>query len=421
MVEREEVLARHKDKGGKIEVAGRVRVGTEEEMSTFYTPGVAYVCLAIKEDPKTVYSYTMKGRTVAIVTDGTRILGLGNIGPDAGLPVMEGKSLLLKKFGGVDAIPVGINDTDEDRIVETIKSIRSTFGAVNLEDIETPKCFRIFDRLKAELDIPVFHDDRNGVGVVALAALINSLKIAGKRLQDAKIVINGTGAAGTGIAEMLDYAGAKDILMVDTYGTLYKGRQKGMHYMKERLAGFTNRKGLTGSLEDAARNADVLIGASAKGAFTKEMIAGMSTKPIVFALANPEPEIEYQDAIAAGAFIAATGRSDMPNQVNNLTAFPGILRGALEARAKSIDQYMLFRAAKAIAQAAGKNPQRDSIMPRLTDRKVAVKLVADVAAEVASAAAKQGLAQVAVDAAAIRKRTRESLKRYEKIERLTSR
>lgn len=420
MAERDEVLERHKKTKGKIEIAGRVRVETKEELSTYYTPGVAYVCLAIKDNKDSVYDYTLKGRTVAVVTDGTRILGLGKIGPEAGLPVMEGKALLLKKFGGVDAFPIGINVTDEDRIVEIIKSIQPSFGAINIEDIESPKVFRIVDRLEKELEIPVFHDDRNGVAAVTLAALLNALKLAGKRLSDVKIVINGAGAAGAGIAELLNYAGAKNIYVVDTSGLLYKGRTENINYVKEMLSEITNKQMLKGDLNVAVEGSDVLIGVSTKDAFNAGLIKKMAEKPIVFALANPEPEIEYKEARTAGAFIVATGRSDTPNQVNNLSAFPGILRGILEVRAKAVNQHMLLKAAKVIAKSVGKNLSVECIMPDLTDNKTVSRLAANVAAEIAAAAIKQGLARIQITPEEVRRNVRESLKRYKKIERLAS-
>ncbi len=421
MVSEHDVLAKHRAKKGKIEITGKVEVETKGELSTYYTPGVAYVSLAIKANRDSVYDYTLKGRTVAIVTDGTRILGLGKIGPEAGLPVMEGKALLLKKFGGVDAFPICINTTDEDDIIELVKNIQPSFGAINIEDIETPKCFRIVDRLKRELEIPVFHDDRYGVAVVTLAALFNALKLAKKRLERVKIVINGSGSAGTGIAELLHYAGAKRIYMVDTHGAIYKGRRDGMNYMKEMLASMTNKEMLRGDLADMVKGADVLIGASAKGAFKSSMIKSMAEKPIVFALANPYPEIDYDEARGAGAFIVATGRSDTPNQVNNLYAFPGVIRGMLEARATRIDEYVLLRAAIAISKSIGRRLSVESIMPDLTDRDTTIKLVVNVAVEVAKAVEKQGYARVALNTRAVRRSVKESIKRYRKIERLTTR
>jgi malate dehydrogenase (oxaloacetate-decarboxylating) len=421
MVNKEEVLASHKRNKGKIELVGKVGVGTKEELSTYYTPGVAYVCLAIKEDKNTAYDYTLKGRTVAVVTDGTRILGLGKIGPEAGLPVMEGKALLLKKFGGVDAFPICISATEEDKLVEIIKSLQPSFGAINIEDIEVPKVFRIVDRLKNEMDIPVFHDDRSGVAIVTLAALLNALKLAGKKLADVKIVINGIGAAGTGTAELLHYAGARNIYMVDTTGMLYKGRQENMNYIKESLADITNAQRFKGDLSAAVEGADVLIGVSTKGAFSKEMIKKMAEKPIVFALANPEPEIGYRDALDAGAFIVATGRSDTPNQVNNLSAFPGVLRGILEVRAKAIDDYMLLSAAKIIAKSVGKSLSSDHIMPDITDKKIISRLATNVAVGIAEAAKRQGLARLDISTDDIKQNVRESLRRYRRIERIAER
>jgi malate dehydrogenase (oxaloacetate-decarboxylating) len=420
MVNKEDVLQSHKKNKGKIEVVGRVEIETKEQLSTYYTPGVADVCLAIKDNKELVYDYTLKGRTVAVITDGTRILGLGKIGPEAGLPVMEGKCLLLKKFAGVDAFPICLNTTDENQIVDIIKSLQPSFGAINIEDIEVPKVFRIVERLEKELEIPVFHDDRNGVGIVTLAALLNALKLVNKKLPEVKIVINGTGAAGTGIAELLNYAGAKMIYMVDTSGLLYKGRKENMNYVKEKLSEFTNKQMFKGDLNAAVEGADVLIGVSNKGAFTKDLVKKMAEKPIVFALANPEPEIEYDEAKGAGAFIVATGRSDTPNQVNNLSAFPGVLRGILEVRAKGIDDYMLLRTAKVIAKFVGKKLSPDFIIPDSTDKNTINKLAVNVAAEIADAANKQGLARINISSEEVRKNVRESLKRYEKIERFIS-
>ena len=420
MVGKEDVLRKHRQHRGKIMVTGSVAVRTKEQLSTYYTPGVAYACDAIKRDRDAVYDYTLKGRTVAIVTDGTRILGLGDIGPEAGLPVMEGKALLFKKFGGVDAFPVCLSSQDEDRIVETITAIAPSFGAINIEDIETPKVFRIVERLRKSMDIPIFHDDRNGVATVILAALMNSLKLAGKRLSAARIVINGTGAAGAGTAELLHYAGARNVLMVDTAGILYKGRRSDMNPMKVHLASITNPGKMSGRLEDAASGADVLIGLSVKGAFTKSLIRKMAAKPIVFALANPDPEIGYESARESGAFIVATGRSDRPNQVNNLLAFPGILRGLLEVRAKGIDEYMLFKAAMAIARFDGKRVSTRRILPDPTESRTVRMLAADVAAEIAIAASKRGYARIKVSGADVRKSVSSSIMEYDGLERFIS-
>lgn len=420
MVDKEQVLKDHKFRRGKIEIIGNVEMETKEQLSTYYTPGVAYPCLVIKDNPDAVYDYTMKGRTAAIVTDGTRILGLGKIGAAAGLPVMEGKALLLKKYAAVDAFPICINTTDEDRIVETVKNISPGFGIINIEDIEVPKCFAVTERLRKELDIPVFHDDRNGVGVVTLAALINALKLAGKRMNGIKVVINGAGAAGTGIAEILHDAGVQRMYMVDTVGILYKGRQEKMNPMKEWLAEITNKEQLKGDLASVVKGADVLIGASSKGAFTKEMVSSMAEKPIVFALANPEPEIPYRDALDAGAFIVATGRSDTPNQVNNSLAFPGVMRGLLEARAKGCSQKMLTRAARTIARFVGKQLSTEYIVPNPVDKKVIMNLSAKIAAEIVEAAKEEGLARVNVSGDEVQKRVKESLKRYRKVEKLAA-
>ncbi len=420
MVDRETVLEAHKKKRGKIEVIGSVPLLTKEDLSIYYTPGVAQACLAIKENPDSVYDYTLKGRTVAIVTDGTRVLGLGKIGPAAAMPVMEGKALLMKKYGGVDAVPICLDTRDEDRIIDIVKALAPTFGAINIEDIEAPKCFVIVDRLRNELDIPVFHDDRNGVAAVTLAALLNSLKLAEKKLSDVKIVINGSGAAGVGIAEILTYAGAKRVYVADTTGLVYKGRTENMNYMKEIVADTTNKDLAKGTLDSAVENADVLIGASTKGAFRADMIKRMATKPIVFALANPDPEIGYSEALAAGAFIVATGRSDTPNQVNNLSAFPGLLRGILESRAKHFDNYMLVVAAKAIAKSVGSKLSREYIMPDLTDDNVASRLASTVAAETVSAAMKQGFARINIDSDVVKKGVKDSMKRYKKIERFVA-
>jgi malate dehydrogenase (oxaloacetate-decarboxylating) len=421
MPDRESVLDAHKKNRGKIEIVGMVELATKEELATYYTPGVAYACLAIKDDKSLAYDYTLKGRTVAIVTDGTRVLGLGNIGPEAGMPVMEGKALLMKKYGGFDAIPICLRTTDESQIVDIVKAIAPGFGAVNIEDIESPKCFMIVERLKKELEIPVFHDDRQGTGAVALAGLFNAVKLAGKRIEDCRIVMNGAGAAGVGIVELLNYAGARHICVLDTDGIIYKGRLENMNYMKEIIADTTNRELMKGNLDDAVKGADILIGTSKKDAFNADMIKKMAEKPIVFALANPDPEIDYKDALDAGAFIAATGRSDRPNQVNNLYAFPGVLRGVLESRAGSIDNSMLLAASKAIAKSVGKRLARDFIVPDITDGKSAVKLAAAVASDVAKAAAKQGLAKIAVDGKAIGDNVKVSLKRYSKIEKFISR
>ena len=330
MVDKVTALEKHRAKHGKIEMMGKVPVETTEELSTYYTPGVAYVSQEIKAHPEDVFTYTNKGNTLAIVTDGTRILGLGDIGPEAGLPVMEGKALLFKKFGGVDAVPVCIKKSSEEEILKFLQQIEPSFGAINIEDIESPKSLRIVREAAKLLQIPVFHDDQQGTAVVALAALINSLKLAGKG-KEAKIVLLGAGSAGIGIARLLSFAGFKNLYVLDSKGVIYRGRQDGMNEFKEEIALSSNPQNLQGGLEQAIEGADVFIGVSGiPGAFGKELIRRMAEKPIVLALTNPAPEITYQDARSAGAFIAATGSSATPNQVNNSVAFPGISRGLLE-------------------------------------------------------------------------------------------
>ena len=417
MVDKEEALAANRKAQGKIQVFSKVRVSSRSELSTYYTPGIAYVSEEIKKDVAKVYEYTSKPNLIAIVSDGTRILGLGDIGPEAGLPVMEGKAILFKRFGGVDAVPLCISTKDEEEIVKFVKQIRPTFGAVNIEDIESPKCFSIVDRLSAELDIPIFHDDQYGTAIVVLAALINASKLAGKKLQSLKVVMNGAGAAGVGISKLLHHAGIKDVIVVDTNGIIYHGRQEHMNKLKEELAQISNPEGMRGSLSDAVKGADVLIGASKAGAFTSEMIKSMADKPIVFALANPVPEIDYAAAKAAGAFVAATGRSDTPNQVNNLLAFPAVMRGLLEARAKRVTQDMLISAAKAMAKVIGSKLDAEHILPDILDKRYAIKLATTVAAAVAEAAVSSGDARVNVDAEDVKRRTKESLVAYARMEK----
>jgi malate dehydrogenase (oxaloacetate-decarboxylating) len=397
-------------------MAGRVPVATTEELSTYYTPGVAYPCLAIKDNSEKSFDYTLRGRTAAIISDGTRVLGLGKIGPEAGMPVMEGKSVLFKTFAGVDAIPVCLSAHGEDEIVRIVEAMEPTFGAVNIEDIETPKCLNIVARLRSSMGIPVFHDDSEGVAIVTLAGLINALKLAGKAMGEAKIVINGAGAAGIGIARLLARAGAENMVLVDTAGALYKGRAERMNGAKEEIAAETNPRMEKGTLQELARGADVLIGVSARGAFTAEMVKSMAGKPIVFALANPEPEIDYEEAKAAGAFIVATGRSDRPNQVNNLLAFPGMIRGLLETRPTRAEPEMSIAAAKAIARFVGRKAGVDMIVPDPTDRKAAMTLAAKVAGAVARTAVDMGIATVRKDPGAVEADTKRDVKNYARYE-----
>lgn len=415
MVEKEKVLEEHRKRRGKMEMMPKVPLGNSEDLSTYYTPGVAYPCLEIKERKELVFDYTNKSNMVAIVSDGTRILGLGNIGPEAGMPVMEGKAVLFKKFGAVDAVPLCIGTTDEEEILRFIKNIEPTFGAINIEDIESPKAFRIVNRAQEMVGIPVFHDDQQGTAVVAIAALMNALKFAGKG-KDARIVINGAGTAGLGVARLALYAGFKNMVVLDSRGAIYEGRPEDMNEFKAEIARQTNRERRAGGLEEMAKGADVLIGLSKKGAFTKEIIQSMNEKPIVFALANPEPEIGYSDAKAAGAFVVATGRSDTPNQVNNVVAFPGIMRGLLDVRAKGINEEMLYRAAVALGKGVGRKLGDEFILPGVFDRGYA-KTAAKIAVAVAESAMRTGMARVSRTPEEIRSGMKEKLKRYASIEK----
>ncbi len=416
MVDSDKALDAHKKSRGKYEILSKVPLETREELSTFYTPGVAYVSEAIHGDLGRVYDYTSKSNTIAIVSDGTRLLGLGKMGPQAALPVMEGKAILFKKFGDVDAIPLCIGTQEENEIIKFVQNIAPTFGAINIEDIESPKSFRIVAALSKSLDIPVFHDDQQGTSVVALAALLNAIKLAEKK-KDAKIVVNGAGSAGIGIVRLLARSGFSNVLVLDSSGILYKGRKENMNEFKEEIAAVTNKEGKSGGLEEAAAGADVLIGVSTKGAFGKNLIAKMNKQPVVFALANPYPEIEYQEARNAGAYIVATGRSDTPNQVNNVLAFPAIMRGLLDVRAKGLDYEMLRAAAVAIAKSVGKELSPEKIMPNPIDRKSAIKVASNVSAAVAEAAAKAGLARVERNPKEIKKQTAARIRRYWKVEK----
>ncbi len=342
-------LQMHETHLGKIEIVSKVPVTNNEELSVAYTPGVAQPCRAIYQNKEDAYRYTATGNLVAVVTDGTAVLGLGDIGPTAALPVMEGKSILFKQYAGVDAFPVCLDTTDTEEIIQAVKWLAPTFGGVNLEDIASPKCFEIETRLEQELDIPVFHDDQHGTAIVVTAALLNALKLVNKNISDIRVVLNGPGAAGTAIIKMIRYAGVKHIIACDEYGILHHARENGIVHHKKSLCDITNPDGLQGSLADALVGADVFIGVSVSGCLTTEMIQTMATDPIVFAMANPTPEIPYDEAIAAGVKVMGTGRSDTPNQINNVLAFPGIFRGALDGRAKEITYEMKFAAVKAIA------------------------------------------------------------------------
>ena len=416
MESKEEILRDLRQRKGKIEVISRVPMTTSEELSRYYTPGVAYASSEITGRKELVYEYTRKSNLIAIISDGTRILGLGRIGPYAGLPVMEGKSILFKKFGGVDAVPLCVSTTDEEEIVRLAAQIEPSFGAINIEDIESPKSLRIAERLSKSLAIPVIHDDQQGTAVVVLAALMNSLKLAGKGV-DSKVVINGAGSAGIGIARLLIFAGFRRLYVLDSHGSVYRGRKPNMNEFKNELASATNPECETGSLEEISRGADVLIGVSRRGVFSESLIKSMNMKPIVFALANPEPEISYDAARAAGAFIAATGRSDRPNQVNNLLAFPGIGRGLLESRARTLNNEMLHSAAIAIARASSRNLSPEHILPDPMDTREAMAVAVGVSAAVCDAASKTGAARIDRDTAEVRRSVRASIKRYNYIEK----
>ena len=383
-------LKMHEENKGKIEIVSKVKVETKEDLSIAYTPGVAEPCREIHKDKENVYKYTAKGNLVAIVTDGTAVLGLGDIGPEAAMPVMEGKAILFKAFGDVDAFPICLNTKDVDEIVETVKRISPTFGGVNLEDISAPRCIEIERRLKEELDIPVFHDDQHGTAVVVSAGLINALKIVEKKMEDIKVVVNGSGAAGSAIVRMLIVLGVKDVIMCDSKGIIYKGSPTN-NWLKEELAEITNKTNLKGKLKDAMVGSDVFIGVSFGNVVTPEMIKTMNTDSIVFAMANPTPEIFPNLAKEAGARIVGSGRSDYPNQINNVVAFPGIFRGALNVRARDINNEMNIAAAYAIANMVKADElSEDFIIPSALDKDISIA----VAKAVEQAARDSGVARI---------------------------
>ena len=403
MTLREEALHMHRIHKGKLESKSKVSVQNAKDLSLAYSPGVAEPCKEIYEKPETVYDYTMKGNMVAVVTDGTAVLGLGNIGPEAALPVMEGKAVLFKSFAGVDAFPICLNTTDVEKIIETVKLLEPTFGGVNLEDIAAPNCFVIEERLKKEANIPIFHDDQHGTAIVTTAGLVNALKLVGKKMTEIKVVANGAGAAGIAIIKLLYNYGVRDIIMCDTKGAIYEGRPSGMNTVKAEVAKFTNRDNLTGSLEDVIKGADVFIGVSVAGALTKEMVASMNKDSIIFAMANPVPEIMPEIAKEAGAKVIGTGRSDFPNQVNNVLAFPGIFRGALDVRATNINEEMKVAAVEAIASLITEDElSADYVIPGPFDTRVAP----EVAAAVAKAAMETGVARLKVDPEEVKEKTK---------------
>ena len=368
-----ESLRLHGEWKGKIEVVSKVKVENKEDLSLAYTPGVAQPCLEIQKDYGKSFELTGRSNTVAVITDGTAVLGLGDIGPEAGMPVMEGKCVLFKTFGGVDAIPLCVRSKNVDEIVQTVKLLAGSFGGVNLEDISAPRCFEIEKRLKddPEVDIPIFHDDQHGTAVVCVAATINALKFVGKKWEDISIVFSGAGAAGEAIAKHMISIGSKDVVMCDRHGIIYKDREVGMNSAKKEIAEFSNKLGKKGSLEDALKGADVFVGVSSPGLLTEEMVRSMNKNAIVMPMANPTPEIMPELALKAGAAVVGTGRSDYPNQINNVLAFPGIFRGALDCRATDINEEMKVAAAKAIASlVSDEELSADYIIPAPFDKRV---------------------------------------------------
>ena len=385
-----ESLKLHYELKGKLEITPRAKVDSKEALSLAYTPGVAEPCLVIQKDVEKSYELTRRWNTVAVVTDGTAVLGLGDIGPEAGMPVMEGKCVLFKAFGDVDAIPLCVRTKDVEEIVKTVSLLAGSFGGVNLEDISAPRCFEIEKRLKEVCDIPIFHDDQHGTAVVTLAGLINALKLTGKKIEEVKIVTSGAGAAGIAIIKLLLSMGAKHVIMTDREGAIYKGREN-LNPIKMEMAELTNLSMEKGRLSDVIKNADVFIGVSAPGTLTKDMVKSMAEKPIIFACANPIPEIFPEDAKEAGAAVVSTGRSDFPNQINNVLCFPGIFRGALDVRAKDINDEMKVAAAYAIAElVSDQELNAEYILPAAFDERVKDA----VAKAVSEAAKKSGVARV---------------------------
>jgi len=388
---RDDALKLHKDNQGKLNIMSKVSVTDKGSLSLAYTPGVAEPCKEIHKNENLVYDYTSKGNLVAVVSDGTAVLGLGDIGPYAAIPVMEGKSVLFKEFGGVDSFPICVKTKDPDEIVRIVEMIEPVFGGINLEDISAPRCFEIERKLKEKLSIPVFHDDQHGTAIIVLAGLMNALRITGKKMEDLVVVINGSGAAGIAIAKIILNVGIKDMLMVDRTGIIYKGREKGMNWAKEEIAETTNKYKKSGSLADALAGADVFIGVSDANILSEEMVKSMNKDAIIFAMANPVPEIDPDLAKQAGARVVGTGRSDYPNQINNVLAFPGIFRGTFDVRAKTINEEMKLAAAKALSGLITDEELReDYIIPMPFDKRVRPK----VANAVAQAARDTGVARL---------------------------
>ena len=385
-----ESLRLHEEWQGKIEVISRVPVADETDLSLAYTPGVAQPCLEIQKDIAKSYELTRRSNLCAVITDGSAVLGLGDIGPEAGMPVMEGKCVLFKSFGDVDAVPLCVKSKDVDEFVNAVYLMSGSFGGINLEDISAPRCFEIERKLKEKCDIPIFHDDQHGTAVITLAGLTNALKIVGKKIDEIKVVTSGAGAAAIAIVKLLLSAGVKNVIMCDRKGAIYKGRE-GLNWIKEEMAEATNLDKVEGTLADAIKGADVFIGVSAPGTVTKEMVASMNEDAIIFACANPTPEIFPEDAKAAGARVVATGRSDFPNQINNVLAFPGIFRGTFDVRATDLNEEMKVAAAHALAQLISDDElSEDYIIPKAFDKRVGPA----VAEAVAEAARRSGVAQL---------------------------
>ena len=390
MTNAEKALQLHKEWNGKLDVTPKCQVKSREDLAVAYTPGVAEPCKVIAENKEAAYQYTIKSNTVAVVSDGSAVLGLGNIGPEAAMPVMEGKCVLFKEFGDVDAFPLCVRTKNVDEFVETVYNISGSFGGINLEDISAPRCFEIEEKLKAKCDIPIFHDDQHGTAVVVSAALINATKLTGKKLGECKAVINGSGAAGIAIAKLLMTLGLRDVILCDRTGAIYEGRDN-LNPSKQAIAQVTNREMTKGTLAQAVKGTDIFIGVSAPGVLTQDMIKTMNTDPVVLAMANPTPEIMPDEAKEAGAKIVGTGRSDFPNQINNVVAFPGIFRGALDVRASQITENMKIAAAYAIASLVDDDKLSvDYILPYAFDERIKDT----VAKAVADAAIKDGVARV---------------------------
>ena len=386
-----ESLRLHNEWKGKIEVISKVPVETKDDLSLAYTPGVAQPCLEIQKDLDKSYDLTLRHNLCAVITDGSAVLGLGNIGPEAGMPVMEGKCVLFKSFGNVDAFPLCVKTQDVDAFVETVYQISGSFGGINLEDISAPRCFEIERKLKERCDIPIFHDDQHGTAIITLAGLTNALKVVGKKKEEVKVVTSGAGAAAISIVKLLLSAGFKNVIMCDRNGAIYKGREKGMNWIKEEMAEVTNLDHVSGSLKDVIAGADIFIGVSAPGQVTKEMVQTMNKDAIIFACANPTPEIFPDEAKAGGAKVCSTGRSDFPNQINNVLAFPGVFRGTFDVRASDINEEMKMAAANALANLiSDEELNEDYIIPKAFDPRVGPA----VAAAVAEAARRTGVARI---------------------------